>query len=128
MTTDEKIDALLIEWGVPYSAKLVGETKRDEWVCDKWAVTLGSLSTDFFTGTGLRKKVKPSAASVLHSLLLDASANDRSFNDWCSDYDYSNDSMKAFETYQACCAIGEKLRKIFNHAQRETLRELLEGY
>lgn len=74
------------------------------------------------------KPVKSSAASVLYSLVMDASANDQSFNDWCSNFGYDTDSMKAFNTYQACCNISKQLYTLFTHAQIEALRELLQDY
>ena len=113
---------------------------------------------EFFTGMGLRKKtpwirhvqqnspeprpgtaayerwvktfkpVRPSAASVLHCLLSDATACEQSFRDWCSDYGYDEDSRKAEATYRACQEAGDKLRKIFTGQQVRELRELLQDY
>ncbi len=72
--------------------------------------------------------VTPTQASILHCLILDASALDTCFNDWCDDYGYDSDSMTAFKTYQACCEEGEQLRKIFTHEQKAHLQTLLEDY
>ena len=74
------------------------------------------------------KPVQPSAASVLYSLLLDSSAVDQSFIDWCNDLGYETDSRKALATYEACCESGQKMRQLFTSAQRETLAELLQDY
>lgn len=74
------------------------------------------------------KPFAPFAAGPIHSLILDSSADDQSFNDWCSNYGYDNDSRKAFETYQACCASAAKLRKVFTREQIEKLSELLQDY
>lgn len=74
------------------------------------------------------KPVKPDAAGVLYSLVMDASANDQSFNDWCADYGYDTDSRKAFETYQACCDAAKQLNRLFSRAEQESLRELLQDY
>ena len=113
------------------------------------------ITTDYYTGTGHRKQIKkmmtpaiinknsiayhewakdafkavaPDAAGVLHSLLMDAQAVDQSFDDWASDLGYDTDSMKAFRTYGACCAMGRQLRQFFTSAERETLREMLQDY
>lgn len=75
-----------------------------------------------------KKPVAPNAASVLHSLTMDAQALDMSFDYWASDYGYDTDSRKALETYQACCDIGHKLKLIFSRAELETLREMLQDY
>lgn len=112
------------------------------------------IEFDYFTGTGHRNPIKgapkcaarprtlaredwekrylrpvaPHAADVLYSIMLDASACEMSFRDWCSEYGYNNDSMKDFATYTACCESGEKLRRFFNHEQREQFRAILEDY
>ena len=52
----------------------------------------------------------PIAADVLHSLILDSSACDMSFEDWCADYGYDTDSRKALDTYIEYQNIGNKVR------------------
>jgi hypothetical protein len=115
------------------------------------------MKTDYYTGLGHRKPVKgaerfegakypknsigykqwadtyvkpvaPCAADVLYSLLMDSYAADQSFNDWCADYGYDNDSISAFNTYQSCCATADKMRKVFTRSQIEQLREMLQDY
>lgn len=110
------------------------------------------METDYYTGLGLRKAPPkpsipykpgtiaheewmkaakpqaPSAADVLHSLLLDAEAAGDSFGDWCANFGYNTDSIKALNTYMACAKIGEELRKIMSPALRKRLSELLQDY
>jgi hypothetical protein len=145
---------LLETWGMSFSARLIGETKRDDWVCDEWRVSIGSFETKYFTGTGLRKMKKgatpttarkgcvayaewekrnivavaPCAADVIYSFLSDAEACDKSFSDWCETFGYSNDSIKALNTYRACEEIGRSLRKVFSTKQVAELREVLSDY
>lgn len=145
---------LLETWGVPFSARLIGETRRDDWVCDEWRVTIGSFETEYFTGTGLRKRKKgsipttarkgciayakwekqnliavaPCAADVIYSLLSDAEACDTSFSDWCENFGYSNESIKALNTYLSCEKTGRSLRKVFSTKQVAELREALTDY
>lgn len=145
---------LLETWGVSFSAWLIGETKRDDWVCDEWRVSIGSFETKYFTGTGYRKikkgaiptkarkgcvayaewekrnlvAVAPCAADVIYSLLSDSEACDMSFSDWCENCGYSNDSIKALNTYRACEEIGRSLRKVFSTKQMSELREVLSDY
>jgi hypothetical protein len=121
--------------GVSYSVQLVGATKRDDWECDEWRVTLKSARADytfpFYTGTGHRKAGQPKAphaASVLHSVVLDGGAIDLSFVDWCDEYGYDTDSRKALATYDECCESGRKLRKLFAAELREQLTQLLQDY
>lgn len=133
-------------------------TRDEEWQCDQWRITLtgksAKIETDYFTGLGRRKPVKgapkntankntiaskswerhylkpvtPLAADMLHSLVLESSAVDMSFVDWCADYGYNDDSRKALAMYEACCQVGLDLRKLLTHDQRETLREMLQDY
>lgn len=70
----------------------------------------------------------PASAGVIWSLLLDSSASNESFDDWCADFGYDTDSRKALETYLACQQNGTKLRKVFTRSQLSTLQAMLEDY
>jgi hypothetical protein len=125
---------------LPVKIDYVGEITRNDWPCDQWRVTISSKagywSTDYFTGLGLRKKAKfgpnlprkPKIADVLHSLTMDASAADQNFHDWCAEYGYSDDSIKALNTYKACLEIGVAMRKHFSPETVRQIRELLQDY
>lgn len=115
------------------------------------------METDYYTGLGHRKTVKgaervegasypknsvgykawakqcvkqvtPHSADVLYSLLMDSSSADMSFDGWCDDYGFDNDSIKVLNMYQACCKTAKDLCRVFTHSQIETLRTLLEDY
>ena len=134
-TTDFDIESL------PVKIEYVGEIVRDgDWRCDQWRVTItnksGQWVTDYFTGLGHRKvnqwkqskPVKPKIIGVLHSLFMDAQAADQNFIDWCADFGYSDDSMKAFSIYKQCCETGLMLRKYFDPKTREVIQAAIEGY
>ena len=147
-----KVSEFLQSNGISFAAQYVAETTRDNWKCDEWRVTLSRTGTyekpatkgrkditqAYYTGLGLRTPAKgafvkakpkaPSAADALHSLLLDGSAVDMSFADWCGDYGYDNDSLKALGIYNACCAIGQELRQFFSREEAETLRDMLQDF
>lgn len=53
----------------------------------------------------------PKAEDVISSMVLDASACDESFDDWCSSLGYDTDSRRALETYLACQSSGAELRR-----------------
>ena len=76
----------------------------------------------------LRKPVAPSAAIVLHSLLLDSSAVGQSFESWCSDFGYDSDSRKAYRIYEACQKNADKLTRVIPHTVRSALSEALQDY
>lgn len=140
---------------LPVKITYIGETVRDNsWKCDQWRVELsnksGMWSTDYFTGIGLRKEVKgiraihiktiktvgnrwvaaepvkPTIADVLYSLFTDASAADYNFSDWCDTFGYSDDSIKALNTYKACLETATALRKYFSPDQRKAIQSIIE--
>ena len=134
------INDYLISLRVSFTVNYVGEVYKDDWngqLCDQWRVSFTDkidnrrMSTSFFTGIGSRKDgkpEKPKAASVLHSLLMDTYAIDSSFEDWCSDYGYDTDSIKALKTYKACRSIGERMVRVFSTDTIDAMREILQDY
>lgn len=46
------------------------------------------------------------------------------FQEWCRNFGYSDDSIKALNTYQACAKQYEALSKVFTQEQLEKLREI----
>lgn len=70
----------------------------------------------------------PTLADVMHSLLLDGSADDVTFEEWCADYGYDVDSRKAYATYEACRDTGQAFRRAFGADGVERLRELFADY
>lgn len=149
----ELIDKLNIKFAVQY----MRETKRDDWPCDAWSVTIKDQQFDYFTGLGLRKAdkkeaqrlerlndigkvrrkqlyeellkpVKPTEASVLHSLILDIDGASEAFDDWCSQYGYDTDSRKAERIYFECQEHRKKVNSIFSLDTIAQLQELLQDY
>lgn len=57
---------------------------------------------------------KPSESDILECLYLDADCGSYSFNEFCDNLGYSNDSIKAFDIYRDCMEIAEKVRKLQN--------------
>jgi hypothetical protein len=70
----------------------------------------------------------PEAASVLNCLVLDSSAKDYSFVEWCREYGYDDDSRGAERIYNACVKTARELDCVFTSEQLAHLRGLLEGY
>jgi len=57
---------------------------------------------------------------------LDAQAADSNFNDWCINFGYDNDSIKALNTYKQCCDIAVRLRQYFTAEQRKAITEIVD--
>jgi len=152
LDTIEALEALpvKIEYVAEVPSKWDSDTLR---TVDQWRVTISSKaglhSFDYFTGLGLRirtyygygrkwdamrkkhyddKPKKPKVADVLHSLIMDASAADENFDDWCDNFGLSSDSIKALNTYKACLDTARALRKHFSPDTLRTVRELLQDY
>ena len=66
------------------------------------------LTTDFYGGSAVENIT---AADVLSSLILDANAGDQSFEDFCGDFGYDEDSRTAERTWRACAAMVPRLRR-----------------
>ena len=138
---DKQVDETLARWGVAFAACYCGERKQwENQTVDAFRVTFKpagkpEYGTDFYQGLGHRKAapsrikpkiIAPTAAGVLYCLLSDEDAIDQSFTDWASGLGYDTDSRKALAIYEACCDTGHEMRRLFTHAQRAELRELLQ--
>lgn len=89
---------------------------------DKYITALGEVAA--------RQKLKPSLASVLHSLILDGSAyfDALTFEDWCDGLGYPSDSIKARKMYDECDDTGRRLARAFTTAELDSLRAALQDF
>ena len=78
----------------------------------------------------IAQKVTPKLADVLHSLLLDGSAHfdSQTFEDWCADFGYSDNSIKARDTFETCERIGKAIARAFSRDELAELREAFSNY
>jgi hypothetical protein len=91
--------------------------------CYSCTLSVGMCSYDFpfYKGEGLKGE-PPTAAETLYCLASDAhGTRDTSFEDWCREYGYDDDSRKAEATFDACCEVYTELEKLFGS---EVLEEL----
>ena len=149
-TTEFNIEALPVK--ITYVAEVPSkwdETKKA--TVDQWRVTItspaGFHAFDYFTGLGLRtrtysgygrkwdamrkrhfddKPKAPTVADVLYSLFSDARAADENFHDWCDNYGYSTDSIKAMNTYTECLETARALRKHFDPTTRANIETIIQ--
>lgn len=113
------------------------EDMSDEWkkTAIKWKVKLVYFNkeyiTDFYMGPGLVNEMgntkKPTKKDVLYSIIAD-DVNNMNFNDFCNEFGYDNDSMKALKIYKACLRTTKLYYNMFDYKERETLEELLQDY
>jgi hypothetical protein len=130
---------------LPIKVGFLGKIQDREWPHFLWSVAIpyrdgkGMFFTQYRTGLGLVKKAPkatfledrpkvPENADIMYSLTRDAEAANMSFRDWCADFGYSDDSLKALEIYRACCDIGVELMKVFTRDELATMREALQDF
>ena len=113
------------------------EDMDDNWkkTANKWQVKLVYFNkeyvTDFYMGSGLVDKMnrpkKPTKKDLLYSMIMD-DVSGMNFNDFCNEFGYDNDSIKALKVYEACKRETKAYYNMFDSEEREVLRELLEDY
>ena len=128
---------------LPVKIRYIGEvpskwsSSSNRTTVDQWIITVTGKDGchhmfDYFTGLGRRQGLKspkpPKVADVLYSLLSDASAEQRNFHEWCSDYGYSLDSISALNAYRACLDTAHALHKCFSPELLAELQDLLAEY
>lgn len=110
--------------------------ENSEWPHFAWKVEINGVFFDYKTGLGHKTNFRgreygktnkkpensvrledaqcwahvPNIDDVLNCLFSDARAGAESFNEFCSNFGYSNDSLKALDTYRACMDSAKKLR------------------
>lgn len=73
---------------------------------------------DRFNGKLFDKKVRatiPNINDILECLINDSEVSNISFNEFCSNYGYSTDSIKALNIYQECSNTKDKLIKAIGY-------------
>lgn len=122
-----------MQFKVSYQGKR--DTKGIEWAHFAWLVEINGAVFQYRTGLGhatarrnswnYQGKPKdkavicldtewvhvPAQDDILECLFSDADAGAESFNDFCDNFGYSNDSLKALDTYRACMETANTLRK-----------------
>ena len=105
--------------------------KLDEWQkkAHPYTVTLKydkrQMTIPFFMGSALTHE--PTDTDVIPCLLADYSVVNESFEDFCMNFGYDEDSRKAEKIYNQCQKNGKKLEKLFG-SDLETIASQYENY
>lgn len=67
---------------------------------------------------------KPTAYDVLACVSGDVHAHNMTFDDFCSMFDYSNDSISAKQSYESVCDLSRNLSRFFTSEELEKLQEI----
>ena len=103
---------------------------QDEKECPRYVFNcfINGEKFEYSMGIGHAKNGKcraPKLEEVLHCLFSDYSCASDTFEEFCSYLGYSDDSIKAFETYRACQKSGERLKKALK-GEFYTIKEEIE--
>jgi hypothetical protein len=82
----------------------------------KWAAVCAKVAN--------KLKTKPMMVDVLSCVMLDKTALEMTFDDWCSEFGYDVDSRKAEKCYNACCDNARRALKFLSRKDMEALTEL----
>jgi hypothetical protein len=104
--------------GIGHRKLPAGFSKKDIRLGGVYVEHRGWLDDVSAAEASVTKPIEPTTADVLSALLSDASGASETFEEWCSSYGMSDDSMKAMETYRAC-------QKTFTAMQRFLGAELM---
>ena len=132
--TDTKpLRELCAELGITASVKELdtfnsegGLTKFPDWAKQGWIITLkyqGKRAQFRFYGGGASDT--PTASDLVWAVATDSTALTESFSDWCGEFGYSTDNIKARSTYKACQRNGQRLTDLIGSA--EIFNQLVES-
>lgn len=77
-------------------------------------------------GSGLN--YSPILGEVLASIFQDAQASEYGFEEFCDNFGYDNDSIKALKIYKECQKARGKFYRLFPDVTHDELYELLQSY
>lgn len=107
------------------------QDKKDDWkrTATKYTckLTFKNQSYTFSYWMGSAHTKAPTKKDVLYSMIMD-DVSYMDFNEFCSNFGYDNDSIRALNTFKACQTQTDNFYRLFNEDEREILRELLEDY
>jgi hypothetical protein len=82
-----------------------------------------------FYAEEIKKVSKPKPLDIddiLYSLILDSQAGNETFDDFCDNFGYDNDSIKANDIYRACQKNAKKVRTFIKDIDQAN--ELFQDY
>ncbi len=96
----------------------------------KWIGDGETIAKGIILEAARMQKLTPKLENVIHSLILDGTAYfDRlTFPQWCAEYGYSDDSIKAQDIFRICERTGQEIARHVTPAELDTLREWASQY
>lgn len=125
----------LPDWFFDIKCSYKGQVLRDDWKADKWIFKIQGKTFDYYTGLGLRYKDeseyhlespydttcrtqllghirKPSVYDLFYAICLDAIFGEDTFEGFCANCGYDEDSRRAYATWQTCQETAMQLKRL----------------
>jgi hypothetical protein len=130
----KQADAFLAKHGIKFRATL-SDSKSPAWKADgeksghHYRVTLSKpgarITFDFWGSIADAEKGETdvSAYDVLACISGDVNCPD-TFKDFCAEYGYEDDSIKALQTFRRCSSFAKRLRAFFTESEIQQLQEI----
>jgi len=137
-------------YGIPILIEFLFYDDSSDWNHFQWRVRIGSQYFEYRTGIGHATDIVPgsykklpadmitlsnvvpgkrlhvpTAKDILDCLFSDADCGDITFENFCSEFGYDSDSMKAMNIYRDCQKNGTKLRMAL-HEHYERVRKIIQ--
>lgn len=119
---------------IKFKLTYLGKIEHGDWKHFKWDAEINWQHFEYRTGLGRvtptpkkwgiempSKPSKPKLQDILHCLISDMECGAYTFNEFCDNSGYSNDSIKAHQVYLSCQESGEKLRKALGPSTSEII-------
>lgn len=71
---------------------------------------------NFWTGFGLGEDSERFKYDCLYDVCMNSQYMDSSFEEFCDEFGYDSDSIKALNIYKEVVNVGKKVRKLFGYA------------
>jgi len=134
MNINRQMYRYLAEVGVGVHIKRNKEIIRREGFLEgsrHYNVTVSNGSGDFCRtvysqGPGIKKD--PSVCDVLHAIIPDYSLRDYSFEDFCAELGYDEDSRKAYTIWKQLTALNEEIDSVLSEDVIDNISAMLSDY
>jgi hypothetical protein len=133
---DKQADDFLTRTGIRFRATMSSRQIPPPW-CDasdhihgdKYTVTLskpgnGRLSFSFWNSLDAMQKGKDLRPHAVLSCISSDACCPETFEDFCAEYGYDQDSRKAWATFKRCDAFRERLQRFFTEQEIEALGQI----
>ncbi len=118
MTIKEFIENCIVKNKIKFKSVYTHYDYETERNC--FLVIIENETFPFFKGLGL-KNAPPTIIEFLPCASSDCQAGEMSFEEFCSEFGYNEDSRKAYVTWECCVEMTRKMKKVFGTHYSEFL-------